>query len=84
MSEAEMKAKLAKLEAENAALKQQATASVRVRFSEKGAIMVTGLGRFPTTLYAEQWAKVFGVADQIKALCAQAKPRATTTAQAIG
>jgi hypothetical protein len=34
--------------------------------SEKGALSVYGLGRFPVTLYREQWEKLLGMADQIR------------------
>lgn len=67
MSE-DMKAELERLKAENAALKT-ASASNRalsMKVSEKGAFSVYGMGRFPVTLYKEQWLKLMAMADEIK------------------
>jgi hypothetical protein len=61
-----MKAELDKLRAENAALKHQGPRSVSLKVSEKGAVSVYGLGRFPVTLYKEQWAKLLDMADDIR------------------
>ena len=38
-----------------------------LKVSEKGGVSVYGLGRFPVTLYKEQWAKLLAMADEIKA-----------------
>ena len=38
-----------------------------LKVSEKGALSVYGLGRFPVTLYREQWEKLLGMADEIRA-----------------
>jgi hypothetical protein len=38
-----------------------------LRVSEKGGVSVYGLGRFPVTLYKEQWLKLLGMADEIRA-----------------
>lgn len=61
------KAELAKLQAENAALRAAVKAEISLKVSEKGAISVYGLGRFPVTLYREQMEKLLGMSDQIKA-----------------
>jgi hypothetical protein len=37
------------------------------RVSEKGGVSVYGLGRFPVTLYYEQWQRLLGAADELKA-----------------
>ena len=58
--------KVARLEAENAALKQKKTGQLSLKISEKGGLSVYGLGRFPVTLYKEQWAKLLGLVDEIK------------------
>lgn len=84
MSEAQLRARVAELEASLLAKEKQAQAAIGVRFGEKGGIMVTGLGKFPTTLYAEQWARVFAVKDKIEELMKQAKPREYKQAQAVG
>lgn len=58
---------LAALRAENAALKAQTASKLTFKVSEKGALSVYGMGRFPVTLYKEQWGKLFAMADNIKA-----------------
>jgi len=60
---------LERLRAENAALKAASTrrGSVSFKVSEKGGVSVYGLGRFPVTLYKEQWAKLLDLADDIRA-----------------
>ena len=67
MSE-DLKAQIEKLKAENEALKrtkpERGTLSMKV--SEKGALSIYGMGRFPVTLYKEQWLKLLGIADEIK------------------
>ena len=63
----EMQAEIDKLRAENSALKKPATrGQLSLRVSEKGALSVYGLGRFPVTLYREQWDKLLGLADEIR------------------
>jgi hypothetical protein len=62
--------KLARLEAENRALKdqieQRKPGQLRLKISEKGGLSVYGLGRFPVTLYKEQWTRLLDHADEIK------------------
>ena len=70
MSDDDMKAELERLRNENAALKKGASASVRLKVSEKGAVSVYGMGRFPVTLYQEQWLKLLGMSDEIRAFIA--------------
>ena len=55
-----------RLKKENAALKAQATRGVSIKVSEKGGVSVYGLGRFPVTLYKEQWTKLLAMADEIR------------------
>jgi hypothetical protein len=59
-------AEVERLKAENAALKAQATRGVSMKVSEKGGVSVYGLGRFPVTLYKEQWARLLDMADDIR------------------
>jgi hypothetical protein len=70
MSDDDLKAELERLRNENAALKKGAASSVRMKVSEKGALSVYGMGRFPVTLYKEQWLKLLGMADDIRAFIA--------------
>ena len=68
MSEAEdLKAELERLKAENEQLKSQRGRAVSLKVSEKGGVSVYGLGRFPVTLYKEQWTKLLSMADEIRA-----------------
>jgi hypothetical protein len=64
--EAELKAELEKLKAENEALKARGSRGVSLKVSEKGAVSVYGMGRFPVTLYQEQWLKLLDMADEIR------------------
>jgi hypothetical protein len=65
-TEAEMQAELEKLKAENAALKSRGSKGVSMKVSEKGGVSIYGLGRFPVTLYLEQWTKLLDLADDIR------------------
>ena len=66
MSEEDLKAELERLKAENERLKGQRGRSVSLKVSEKGGVSVYGLGRFPVTLYKEQWTKLLAMADEIR------------------
>lgn len=62
----ELKAELERLRAENEALKARGSRGVSLKVSEKGGVSVYGLGRFPVTLYQEQWLKLLDMADDIR------------------
>jgi hypothetical protein len=64
-----LKEELERLRAENERLKkaQKSTRGVSLKVSEKGGVSVYGLGRFPVTLYKEQWTKLLDMADDIRA-----------------
>jgi len=67
MSDDDMKAELERLRAENEKLKQRPAArATGLKVSEKGGLSVYGLGRFPVTLYKEQWTKLLDMADEIR------------------
>jgi len=55
MPEDDVTTELERLRAENAQLKRAANRGVSLKVSEKGGVSVYGLGRFPVTLYKEQW-----------------------------
>lgn len=67
MSDEEVQKELERLRAENARLKKTVSKGVSLKVSEKGGVSVYGLGRFPVTLYKEQWAKLLEMADDIRA-----------------
>jgi hypothetical protein len=70
MAEETPEQKLARLEAENRALREQVEqrrpGQLRLKVSEKGGVSVYGLGRFPVTLYKEQWVRLLDHADAIQ------------------
>jgi hypothetical protein len=70
-TEAEMKAELERLRAENESLKARGSKAVSLKVSEKGGLSVYGLGRFPVTLYQEQWLKLLDLAEDIRAFIRQ-------------
>jgi hypothetical protein len=57
---------LNRLRAENEALKARNRRGLTLKVSEKGGVSVYGLGRFPVTLYKEQWAKLLDLAEDIR------------------
>ena len=69
MSDEDVKAELERLKRENEALREQAKAKpgqFSMKVSEKGGVSVYGLGRFPVTLYQEQWLKLLERSDEIR------------------
>jgi hypothetical protein len=67
MNESEMKAELERLRAENAQLKTKEKGGISLKVSDKGAVSLYGMGRFPVTLYKEQWLRILASAPQIEA-----------------
>ena len=74
-NEAELKAELERLKAENEALKARGSKGVSMKVSEKGGVSVYGLGRFPVTLYQEQWLKLLDLAEDIRAFIREHEAR---------
>ncbi len=64
----DMKAEIERLKAENEALKNKKNSrgTLSMKVSEKGALSVYGMGRFPVTLYKEQWLKLLSITEEIK------------------
>ena len=62
----DLKAELDRLRAENERLKKGSSKGMSLKVSEKGGVSVYGLGRFPVTLYKEQWAKLLDMSDAIR------------------
>ena len=67
MSDEDLKAELERLRSENERLKSGRSGATSLRVSEKGGVSVYGLGRFPVTLYKEQWSRLLDMADDIRA-----------------
>jgi hypothetical protein len=66
MAEEDLRAELERLKAENATLKARSAKGISLKVSEKGGVSVYGLGRFPVTLYKEQWGKLLDMAEDIR------------------
>jgi hypothetical protein len=73
-SEEDLKTEIERLRAENEALKKPTRGQMSLKVSEKGGLSVYGLGRFPVTLYKEQWIRLLAMSDE------SATSSATTTA----
>jgi hypothetical protein len=71
MSEQDLKEELERLKAENEALKAKTTRATSIRVSEKGGVSVYGLGRFPVTLYKEQWLKLLDMMEDLRVFIAE-------------
>jgi hypothetical protein len=70
-ADAELRAELEKLRAENSKMKAEAAAKVVLKVSVKGAVSLYGIQKqFPITLYRNQWVRVLDMADAIRAFCA--------------
>ena len=68
----ELKAKIAELEKQTQGRKR---GTIEFKVSEKGGVSVYGLGRFPVTLYYEQWVRLLDHAEQIRAFLEENKSR---------
>ena len=75
MADSELHAELERLRAENERLRGQRARGVTLKVSEKGGVSVYGLGRFPVTLYKEQWTKLLDMADEIRAFLKEHDPQ---------
>ncbi len=67
MTPEQMKEELERLRTENEALKKRSEKGLSLKVSQKGGVSVYGLGRFPVTLYKEQWEKLLDMTDDIRA-----------------
>ncbi len=66
MTSEQMKEELERLRTENEALKKRSEKGLSLKVSQKGGVSVYGLGRFPVTLYMEQWEKLLDMSDDIR------------------
>lgn len=67
LTQSELLAKFADLQAENDRLRKAATSKITLKVSDKGAVSLYGMGRFPVTLYRTQWERVLDNAETIRA-----------------
>ena len=81
MTDENMKAELERLREENERLKNRQTRGVSLKVSEKGGVSVYGLGRFPVTLYKEQWARLLDMADDIRTFIRENEPKLKTKSE---
>jgi len=63
----DQQAEIDRLRAENERLRKAVHTKPAMKVSEKGALSVYGMGRFPVTLYKEQWLRLLAMAEDIKA-----------------
>ncbi|HKS80322.1 MAG TPA: hypothetical protein VJR23_02350 [Candidatus Acidoferrales bacterium] len=68
----ELLARIAELEKQAGGRKK---GTLEFRVGEKGGVSVYGLGRFPVTLYYEQWIRLLDVAGDLRAFLEENKPR---------
>jgi hypothetical protein len=78
MADEDIRAELDRLKAENERLKGERARGISLKVSEKGGVSVYGLGRFPVTLYKEQWAKLLAMSDDITAFIRDNESRLKT------
>lgn len=71
MTDEDTRMELERLRAENEALKRSSSKGLSMRVSEKGALSVYGLGRFPVTLYKEQWLRLLDMSEDIRSFIGQ-------------
>jgi hypothetical protein len=82
MADEDVQKELERLRAENEALKAgKRGGPVSMKVSEKGAVSVYGLGRFPVTLYQEQWIKLLALSSEIKTFIEENKASLKTKEQ---
>lgn len=64
--EEDLRAEVEKLRAENEELKKTEKRGIRLQVSQKGAVSLYGIRRFPVTFYVDEWEKILGMADEIR------------------
>ena len=73
-TEDDLRAELQRLKAENESLKARRSGALSMKVSEKGGLSVYGLGRFPVTLYQEQWLKLLDLSEEIRGFIRDHQP----------
>jgi hypothetical protein len=67
MAEDEVQTELERLRAENQALKARQSRELRLQVSQKGAVSLYGIRRFPVTFYADEWDRILEMDQEIRA-----------------
>ncbi len=81
MADDDLRTEIERLRAENEALKRSSSKGLSLRVSEKGALSVYGLGRFPVTLYKEQWLRLLDMTEDIRNFIRQNEAQLKSKAQ---
>jgi hypothetical protein len=81
MADEDLRTEIERLKAENEALKRSSSKGLSLRVSEKGALSVYGLGRFPVTLYKEQWLRLLDMTEDIRSFIRQNEAQLKSKAQ---
>jgi hypothetical protein len=67
MADEDLQQELERLRAENEELKTKEKRSIRLQVSQKGGVSLYGIRRFPITFYQDEWDRILGMADEIRA-----------------
>ena len=81
LADEDLRSEIERLRAENEALKRSSSKGLSLRVSEKGALSVYGLGRFPVTLYKEQWLRLLDMTEEIRNFIKQNEAQLKSKAQ---
>ncbi len=71
MADEDIQAELERLRRESEELKQRGKKEIRLAVSQKGGASLYGIRRFPITFYKEEWERILGMADEIKAFLSE-------------
>lgn len=69
-SDEDLKRRVAELEKQLEAERSKSRTGLHLKVSEKGGVSLYGIRRFPVTFYLEEWERILGMADEIRAFMA--------------